>query len=277
MRSIAILITSHNRKLKTLKCLSNLYEQEGIFTEFNLDVFLVDDASTDGTAEAIRNQFPEVNIITGDGTLFWNRGMHLAWATAASLKEYDYYLWLNDDTFLFKYALNSLLKCTLNDAIVCGTTKSKFSRHVTYGAYFNRKLIIPNGNTQIANCFNGNCVLVPKDVYNTLGNLDPIFQHALGDFDYALRAVKAGVHIFVCPVYTATCESHSDVPNWRSKKYSLLKRIGYLYHPLSGCNTIEYFKYDYRHNGKFTAILHFFTIHLRAILPDFWSLKYLFI
>lgn len=42
------------------------------------DVFLVDDESTDGTSEAIKSEFPEVSIIKGDGSLFWNRGMYTA-------------------------------------------------------------------------------------------------------------------------------------------------------------------------------------------------------
>jgi GT2 family glycosyltransferase len=89
---IAVLLTCHNRKDKTVQCITALYSQSGLGKFFIIEVFLVDDASTDGTAEAINSQFQEVNIIQGNGNLFWNRGMHFAWQTAATTKDYDYYL-----------------------------------------------------------------------------------------------------------------------------------------------------------------------------------------
>ena len=67
--------------------------------KIDLNVYLVDDGSTDGTSEAVKKNFPQVNIIKGDGTLFWNGGMRVAFSKAME-SEHDYYLWLNDDTIL---------------------------------------------------------------------------------------------------------------------------------------------------------------------------------
>ena len=46
--------------------------------------------------EAVGKMFPQVHIIKGDGNLFWNRGMYMAWQAAIKEKDYDFYLWLND-------------------------------------------------------------------------------------------------------------------------------------------------------------------------------------
>lgn len=100
-RSIAVLLTVFNRREKTLHALQNLFAQQ-LPADVALEVFLVNDGCTDGTPEAIAQQFPQVQIITSPGNLYWNRGMHLAWETAAQTKEYDFYLWLNDDTFMYR-------------------------------------------------------------------------------------------------------------------------------------------------------------------------------
>ncbi len=97
--TIAVLLTCHNRRDKTIQCVTALYEQAGLEESYSIDVFLVDDASNDGTGEAVKNEFPQVYIIQGNGNLYWNRGMHLAWETAADAQDFDCYLWLNDDTF----------------------------------------------------------------------------------------------------------------------------------------------------------------------------------
>ena len=90
---IAVLITVHNRIEKTLFCLKSLYKQN---SENNFEVYLTDDGSNDGTSDILRNKFPNVNIIQGNGSLFWNQGMIRAWKAAISSDEYDFYLWLNN-------------------------------------------------------------------------------------------------------------------------------------------------------------------------------------
>lgn len=273
--TIAVLLTCHNRRDKTVKSLTALYAQAGLGEFYNLEVFLVDDASTDGTGETVKNHFPEVNIILGNGNLYWNRGMHLAWETAAAAKDFDYYIWLNDDTFLEKNAIQILLHEKFPDAIVCGTTKSQQNQKATYGGYTNkpRKLLIPNGNYQKSDYCNGNCVLIPKKVFHKLGNLDPIFHHAVGDFDYSLRARKMGVEIYVAPQYIGTCESHDFVPKWQNTSLSWRNRLRNLYTASSGCYPSEFFVFDKRHNGLVVACFHYFTIHLRAIIPVLWKYK----
>jgi len=176
MKNIAILLTCHNRKDKTLMCLSSLYTCI-IPQGYSFEVFLVDDGSTDGTSEAVREQFPVVNLIQGDGNLYWNRGMYLAWKTATEFKDYDIYLWLNDDTLLFADAMRNILavgKQTNFSAIICGATCAKGSQQVTYSGlvHSQNKLLAPNGTIQQCHIVNGNFLLVPKVIFDKVGNLD---------------------------------------------------------------------------------------------------------
>lgn len=266
IQNIAVLLTCHNRKEKTVSCLKALFEAS-LPRGFALDVFLVDDGSTDGTSAAVKKIFPGVNIIQGDGNLFWNRGMHLAWKTAAKVQEYDFYLWLNDDTLLYPNSLQELIECsesTNRQKIICGSTcASNDVVQVTYGGRLLKQgLIIPNGMLQQCDYFNGNIVLIPSYVYNRNGVNDPIFHHALGDFDYGLLAKKIGIHSFVAPSILGKCDLNIGLAAWQKKGIPLVKRLKILYSPL-GNNPVEFFKYDNRHNGFFIACFHFFTIHLR--------------
>ena len=87
--SIAILITVYNRKDKTLECLQRLYNQSNL-DNIKIEIYLTEDNCTDGTPEAVHQQFPQVHIIHGNGNLFWNRGMYTAWEKAAK-EDFDFY------------------------------------------------------------------------------------------------------------------------------------------------------------------------------------------
>ena len=133
-QTIAVLLTVFNRKTKTLECLEHLYKQiplEG----YKVDVYLTDDGCTDGTPKAVKELFPDVNIIQGNGNLFWNRGMYVAWEAATQIKDYDFYLWLNDDTYLYpeslEYMLNSCTKLGNHCIIVGATCSIKDDTHTT--------------------------------------------------------------------------------------------------------------------------------------------------
>ena len=275
--TIAVLLTCHNRKDKTLQCLQALYAQQELDTAYTLAVFLVDDACTDGTPEAVRSQFPEVTVIAGNGQLYWNRGMHKAWETAADTKDFDYYLWLNDDTFLFENAIQTLLaggQLSNATSVVCGSTLSLITNMLSYGGY-SKKLqkVIPNGNLQEVHIINGNVVLVPKFVFQTVGILDKRFPHAIGDFEYGLRVRKYNLKCYIAGDFIGSCEGDDILPLWCSPKASLNQRIKSLYSPLGNSHPYYYFIFEYKYFGIFTALKHFLTIHLRLLFPVLWIQK----
>jgi GT2 family glycosyltransferase len=272
INKIAVLITCHNRKEKTLACLDSLFECD-LPNDFVLDVFLVDDGSTDGTNQEVKQKFPQVNIIQGSGNLFWNKGMHLAWETAARYKDFEYYLWLNDDVKLFAHAILYLLNVPYSsNAIIVGTMKSGIKEITTYGGQdFNNRLISPNGTPQICTTFNGNFVLIPRIVFRKVGNLDPIFPHAIGDFDYALRAKKEKIDAYIASEYSGCCEKNLSLPKWCLPEVNLKDRIISLYSPLGNAHPYFYFRYEKRHFGILKALWHFCTIHIRLVFPSLWK------
>lgn len=271
-QSIAVLLTVHNRKAKTLECLQRLYAQLPL-DGYQVDVYLTDDGCTDGTPEAISQQFPQVHIIHGDGNLFWNRGMYTAWQEAAK-KDYDFYLWLNDDTLLLPNALKSLLissQSKLNQAIIVAANRAKKEEKVTYSGHNKNGKITPNGSLQSCDTFNGNCVLIPRYVYQRLGNLDWKFRHAIGDLDYGYRAKRAGIEMYVSSEYLGICDNNPKLPAWARKEVPLMKRLKNLYSPLGYAEPIPFFHYERKNFGLMTAIKHFISIHIRVLFPQLWK------
>lgn len=60
---ITVCILTHQGKDVLDLCLQSVFRQKG---PFEVEVFVTDNASTDGTVEMMRNKFPEVNLIVSD-------------------------------------------------------------------------------------------------------------------------------------------------------------------------------------------------------------------
>lgn len=229
---IAAVLTVYNRKELTLECLQAL-DAQAEPADARIDVFVTDDASTDGTGEAIARQFPDVHLLTGDGSLFWNGGMRKAFA-AAQAYDYDYYLWLNDDTELDHGAITRLLATHEElssgrdePVIVVGTTRDPKTGALTYGGAMRKSALQPmkfsvaephEHRPRQVDTMNGNCVLIPRSVVHRLGNIAPEYVQKMGDYDYGFRARLAGCSVWAAPGTIGTCASHpprsSDQPLW---------------------------------------------------------------
>ncbi|EDX74678.1 glycosyl transferase, group 2 family protein [Coleofasciculus chthonoplastes PCC 7420] len=266
---LAVLMTCYNRKPKTLACLAALYNQR-LPSQWTMDVYLVDDSSTDGTAEAVRQMYPQVKILHGDGTLFWNGGMRLAWAEAMK-QDYDYYLWLNDDTVLYPEAINTLLvnshqlsKQGETHAIIVGSTQDPETGNLTYGGVIQRnwwhpfhfRKVPPTETVQRCDSMNGNCVLIPQCVVQLVGNLDPVLRHYAADYDYGLRAKSKGCTVWIAPDYVGICPRNSLSSGGSNSDHSLSQSLGKMNQPkgvrLEGATLIsprEWKVFTQRHGG----------------------------
>lgn len=89
---VAITLPVHNNKKDTrdfLECLKSV-------TYPNYKVIIVDDGSTDGTEEMLRQEYPEVIIVKGDGNLWGTLSMNIGIEKAIEIGA-DYVLWTNND------------------------------------------------------------------------------------------------------------------------------------------------------------------------------------
>lgn len=262
---IAALLTCFNRKNKTLACLQSLFNIVP-----NCYVYLVDDGSTDGTSSTIKQNFPQVNIIQGNGNLFWSRGMYTAWKEAIK-GSYDFYLWLNDDIELYPFFLQELTECMTygqNQCIVSGLIENFEKTEILYGGcdkYKNR--IRPNKKPQEITFMNGNVVLIPAYVVNKIGIIDPKFHHDLGDIDYGLTAIKNNIKVYSTRIPIAAGYSNNlcRIRKWNT---TLKNRFKKLYSPLGAPPPINFYFYK-KHFGIIKAIKFTIFVYILNLLPDF--------
>lgn len=248
--------------------------QNGIGTEYKINVFLTNDGCTDGTPEAISELFPDVHIINGDGSLFWNRGMYAAWKEATKYPT-DYYLWLNDDTFLYKGTLAKLIKTSKtfdNKAIILGTTCDTGTKSiVTYGGKTkDGKYAYSDEKPSQCIYMNGNIVLIPQHVFSIVGYNDPYYSHAMGDYDYGLMAVNKGIEIYTAPGFCGECDLHEQVSTWKDPNKPLKERWKALFKP-TGANPYQYFYYRRKHFGTIAACKTFVSNFAHVLFPQFWN------
>ena len=241
---IAIIMTCYNRRDLTIACLERVFSQKNI-GDTSLEIFLVDDGSTDGTGAVVRQKYPKAKVLYGNGTLFWVGGMRVAFGEALK-GNFDFYLWLNDDTRLYDTGLGcmldtyyKLLKTKGDEVIVAGSFCDEKSLKLTYGGSMlgswwratQYKMVQPSQVPQRCDLFNGNCVLIPRKIAMATGNMSSDYKHGSGDLDYALRAGKAGFKSWICPGYVGTCSRNSMLDRWSLKKLSMKERIDALNHP----------------------------------------------
>lgn len=262
---IAAIMTCHNRKEKTLACLDSLF-----MIEPNIDVYLTDDGCTDGTPQAVKLKYPQVKIVEGSGNLFWSRGMFTAWSKAVE-HNYEYYLWLNDDIELYPTLLAELMACDKlanSKAVIVGLIKDIKTGQILYGGTdSNGHLVQESDSSQPIINMNGNVVLVPKFVVDSIGIIDPVYWHDIGDVDYGMMAKRAGIKVL--STRKAVADGYSNGKFCRVRKWdtSIAKRFKRLYSPL-GANPHIHFYFIKKHKGLVPAVAMYIYLHIINFLPD---------
>lgn len=273
MKRIAVLLTCYNRKATTLQCLQLLFLQQP--KNWLLEAYLVDDCSPDGTGQAVKEAYPAVHVLNGTGQLFWAGGMRMAWQAAAE-KDYDGYLWLNDDTYLRAGALEQLSvdwrmleKQNKIGLIVGSFFDTKRNEHISYGALTAQgKRVAPNGSPQYFDgAMGGNCVLVPREVFLRVGNLYHEFSHGIADYDYAYMVRKAKLGTYVASSVLGYCSANKKYADRLSviRKMPLAERIGFFYSPKGGALR-EYCIFKRRHWGS-RWIISWLNCWLKILFP----------
>lgn len=230
--NIAVLCTCHNRVDITTKGLMQLSSCLSKVEAAAFHIYVVDDGSTDGTSERLRQSLTNVSIIQGSGNLYWNRGMLRAYEEAKKCSKYTHYLLFNDDVVTNEASILSFFRdldlIGSNECILVGATVdsfgslsySAFSRSTSCRPLLFERLKITN-TIQRCDTFNGNFVLIPRHIMHALNGLDPVFQHGYGDIDLGLRAKSNGTPIFLASTPVGICEPNLPQTNIQTFRHRI--------------------------------------------------------
>jgi len=221
--AFSIIVVSYNTRQMTLDCLSSIYAE----TKGNFEIIVVDNASDDGSQEAIRRDFPQVTLIAETV----NHGFAGAHAIAVPQCRAEMLLLLNPDTVVLDGALDALIAFSrqrpeagiwggrtlfadrsLNPAscwhrqtlwsLLCRASglavifpNSEFFNREPYGGW-------PRDTVREVDIVSGCFFLISRRMWDRLGGFDPVFRMYGEEADLCLRAGHMGVRPAITPKAT---------------------------------------------------------------------------
>jgi GT2 family glycosyltransferase len=219
---IYVVIPVHDRLALTRNCLDDLSQQDAA----DMTVVVVDDGSTDGTAETLARDYPSVLVLRGDGDLWWTGATNLgvAWALDRAA-DTDYILTLNNDTRCGRSYVRQLAVTAArhSPAIVGSLAVDGHGRVVQGGIRVNwltakRRVLaervslgdlrVQAGEVVSVDVLPGRGTLIPVSALRSLGLFEPTLPHYGADYEFSRRAADHGYALLVS--YDAVLEVQPD-------------------------------------------------------------------
>jgi GT2 family glycosyltransferase len=249
---------------------------------YSISIVVVDDGSSDGTTDLIRQKFPNVLIIKGNGNLFWARALIYAWNSYLKNEFYDALLVFNDDIKLYKNTLIDLISSYNiiknshgNLIAVSAAFLDETTNKISYGGYIHSSWWHPlrfqcayplNDMPLKIDTLNMNLALISNEALKVVGFLSEYFIHSGADMEFGLKLNKAGGSVWLCPRVLGTCTRHDNdhIYNERDSLFSKLKFVT----RIKGEPVVVRLKYFYYHGGIIWPFL-FVALYIKIIILHF--------
>jgi len=218
---VDIILVSYNTVEYSLKALASVYKEtkEGTF-----NLIVVDNNSSDDSVIKIKQQFPQITLISSDRNLGFAGGVNLA----ASYAKGDYILLLNPDTVILDHAIDHLIQFAQKhpqQGIWGGITLNKDLSINTHNAWaeesiftllcsvfglnriFKRSCFFNQANygcwqrdsVKEVDVLQGSFFLSSKSLWDQLDGLDETFFMYAEEADYCYRAKQLGYRPLISP------------------------------------------------------------------------------
>lgn len=221
---LSVIIVNFNTRELLRDCLQSVFRET---PELDLEVIVVDNASADGSADMVRDEFPQVQLICSEHNLGFARANNLAIAGARG----EVVILLNPDTLIKDRALEKLVAHLRSHPEVgaagpdlpqpsgvlqvaaCGyrpTLWRVFCQYFFLTRLFPRMPLFRGMNLPAGvyhepvpvEWLSGACLAVPKKVWDDVGLLDESWFMFAEDMEWCERALRRGYQLHYMPNVT---------------------------------------------------------------------------
>lgn len=220
----------------------------------NFDILVVDNGSTDGSVEFLKNEYPNVLLVESEENLGFGRANNLG---VFKYPEYDAYVFLNNDMSVESNWLNELVK-VVNIEEGVGAVGSK----ILYSKKRDGKYIVNSAGMELDNHYmaydrhdgeidtkelnvvekvealTGGALLVTKEAWDVIGGFNSNMFMYYEDIDLSLRLRDFGYDLYYCGFSTVYHDhmgsskkmgsTKRNLMNMRNRYISIVSRMGYL-------------------------------------------------
>jgi hypothetical protein len=209
----AIIVLTWNQRDLTLDCLTSLAKMT--YPADRLDVIVVDNGSADGTAETIRERFPQVTVLENAENLGFAEGNNVG-IRYAMKHSADYVMLLNNDTVVDPEMLTRLIQVGEaypasgiitpkiyyygeRDRIWCAGASIDWRTGSTKRLQADQLDTEQESEPYRVDFASGCAICLKREVIEKIGLLDPRFFIYYEETDWCVRASKAGWQIIYVP------------------------------------------------------------------------------
>ncbi|MGN0232951.1 MAG: glycosyltransferase family 2 protein [Bacteroidaceae bacterium] len=276
MTRLSIIIVSYNVKYYLEQCLWSVLRAAN---KLSAEIWVVDNASTDGTLEYLQPRFPEVRFIANHD----NKGFSAANNQAIRLSDAEYVLLLNPDTIVGEDVLQGCISF-LDEHPNAGATGVRmlnvdgsfapesrrgvptpftsfckmsglcrlFPRSRVFGRYYLRYLDVDEAN-QI-DIISGAFIMLRRTALDAIGLLDERFFMYGEDVDLSFRLLQGGWQNWYLPLNILHYKGESTVK-------SSFKYVHIFYNAM-----LIFFNKHYGHRYRLLGILIRMAVYARALV-----------
>lgn len=203
--TVAIIFPTHDNWGETRDCLESITSLD--YPKDKLEVIVVDNASTDGTPEKLKEftRKPTIRLIENRTNLGFAKAVNLGVKKTKS----ELILITNNDIAFEKNSLAELVKTLITKpkvAVVGGQVYWKNNNQPCVNCfrlnpYLGYHQFDLSNSDQIRECdwISGSCFLAPKKLFLNLGGFDEEYFFYFEDIDFCLKAKRAGYKLLYCP------------------------------------------------------------------------------
>lgn len=193
---VYVITAVHNRKAISEQFIQSLLRQ----TYKDIHLVIVDDGSTDGTSDMVRQYMPEATIIHGNGNLWWGGACHKAYKWINKLEKAqnsEFVMFANDDTHFAADYIESAIRLLekYHKTLVTGVGYSIYSGSVIDGAVVvdisTATIIEMNIIDGIGNCCSTRSLFLRVKDVKRIGGFHPLLlPHYGSDYEWTIRACR---------------------------------------------------------------------------------------